>query len=515
MHSSPAVYWLKRDFRLADNPALSAALAAHERVCVLYVVEEAWLTAPQTSAFHVHAVTGALADLRRRLAHHAGADVLVLRGGARETLERMHDALPFTHLYSHEEVGVNWTYQRDEVVRAWCRERGVTWTEERQTGVFRAFGDRDKRHLLWKKFTLAPLLPVPTNADLARLVRPEVWCALDERSDAPFTLADTAYELSEGQRKHVQPVSETDAEETLRSFLYERGLGYRGGISSPLTAFEAGSRLSVHLAWGTLTGRRAYQAALARKEELKQSEAEDAGRWRSSLTAFQSRLHWRDHFIQRLETEPQIEFEPLNKAYEALEYKDDPVDYEAWKTGHTGFPLVDACIRCLLGSGFVNFRMRAMLTSIACHTLHLHWKSLDFPMARMYTDYEPGIHLSQLQMQASVVGINTVRMYSPHKQIIDQDPEAVFIKEWVPELREFAAKQIQEHRREPLGDYPGQTVDWWESSRAMRDKIWAIKKLPATKEEAQRVYDKHGSRRSGPKKKKTAAKKSDKVTPEK
>ncbi len=133
----------------------------------------------------------------------------------------------------------------------------------------------------------------------------------------------------------------------------------------------------------------------------------------------------------------------------------------------------------------------------------------------MYTDYEPGIHLSQLQMQASVVGINTVRMYSPHKQIIDQDPEAVFIKEWVPELREFAAKQIQEHRREPLGDYPGQTVDWWESSRAMRDKIWAIKKLPATKEEAQRVYDKHGSRRSGPKKKKTAAKKSDKVTPEK
>ena len=138
-----------------------------------------------------------------------------------------------------------------------------------------------------------------------------------------------------------------------------------------------------------------------------------------------------------------------------------------------------------------------MLTSIACHTLHLHWKLLDHPMAKMYTDYEPGIHISQLQMQAGVVGINSLRMYSPHKQIIDQDPEAEFIRYWIPELRKFTPKQIQEHRTEALGQYPGQPVeDWWKRSREMRSKIWEIRKLESTKEEAAATFNKHGSRRN-------------------
>jgi len=90
--------------------------------------------------------------------------------------------------------------------------------------------------------------------------------------------------------------------------------------------------------------------------------------------------------------------------------------------------MIDACMRCLNATGFMNFRMRSMLVSFACYGLHLDWRLIHPHLARVFLDYEPGIHLSQLQMQAGVVGINTIRVYSPHKQIIDQDPECVFIK---------------------------------------------------------------------------------------
>ncbi|MEL6925034.1 MAG: FAD-binding domain-containing protein, partial [Bacteroidota bacterium] len=401
----------------------------------------------------------------------------------------------FQQLYSHEEIGVERTYARDRAVADWCDGQGIRWQQLRQTGVFRALKDRDRRAKLWREFTFDTILPIPERKDLRRIVVPKAWRNLVFAERQQFRLRDTQHIFSDLQRSSMQPVTEADARATLQSFLYERGLQYRGGISSPNTAFTAGSRLSVHLAWGTLTGRSVYQATQARKEELKDSEESNAGRWRSSLTSFLSRLHWRDHFIQRLETEPQMEFEPLNPAYTDLEYQNRQELLQRWVEGTTGFPMVDACIRCLRTTGFVNFRMRAMLTSIACHTLQIHWKKIDHPMARMYTDYEPGIHLSQLQMQASVVGINSIRMYSPHKQIVDQDPDTLFIKKWIPELRDFDAKTIIAHRGTPLGDYPAQPLDWWQSSRDMRSKIWAIRKQEKTKAFAKLVYEKHGSRR--------------------
>ena len=460
-----AIYWLKRDFRLEDNPALTAALANHATVTPLYIVEETFLAAPETSAFHVWAVTGAWQDITRHISRAGGATATI-RGEVVDTLDRLYERQPFGTLYSHEEIGVDRTYQRDIAVQAWCDERGVTWQQLRQTGVFRRLTDRDQRAKLWKAFTFDRILPVPSPDDLRRLTVPEPWRDLTLPAEA-CTPESLGHPLTEAQREHVQPVSETAANATLYDFLYERGIAYRGGISSPLSAMIAGSRLSVHLAWGTLTGRRVYQATQARKEELKQSDAPDAGKWRSSLTSFLSRLHWRDHFVQRLETEPQTEFEPLNPAYNELEYDNRPDYLEAWEQGRTGFPMVDACIRCMQVTGFINFRMRAMLTSVGCHTLHLDWRLLDHPMAQMYTDYEPGIHLSQLQMQASVVGINTIRMYSPNKQIRDQDPEAIFIHRWVPELRPYTAKEIIAHKDAPLGDYPAPLVDWWAASRDM------------------------------------------------
>lgn len=528
------VYWLKRDFRLADNPALTEALAdragelsdyqssnanleqkrslpatttgGNETVSPVFILEDDFLSAPETSEFHVHAVGMAMNQLSDTL-NAMGGEALILRGDAVALLEEMYRRQPFTRLVAHEEIGNARTYARDRAVHAWCAKKGVNFAEYRQTGVFRGKLDRNKRHRAWKKFMATPALSVPEG--LERCQVPDTWKELPGRIEKIDRPDGYGFSWTEAQQEQVQAVSETDAGKTLRSFLYERGIAYRGGISSPLLAFTAGSRMSVHFAWGTTTGRAVYQAMDARREELKAAKEagdQDAGKWLASLRAFASRLHWRDHFIQRLETEPDMEFRALNPAYVDLEYDNDPIHLEAWISGTTGFPMVDACIRCMRVTGFINFRMRAMLTSFACHNLHLSWKLINEPMARLYTDYEPGIHLSQLQMQAGVVGINTLRIYSPDKQIVDQDPEAIFIKRWIPELRSFTAREIQDHRREPLGEYPGQIIDRLEASREMRQRVYAVRQEPGYREIAERVYAKHGSRRAGPRKKGTTKK---------
>lgn len=486
-----AIWWIKKDFRLRDNPALAEALAHAEAVVPVFLFEPTVLQAEETSGFHVAAWCEALADLRQRLAPQGG-DVLVLEGDAPEAFQRLREAMPFEAIWSHEEIGSAVTFERDQAVARWCAEAGIAWHEVPQTGVFRGGINRDKRAAAWKAFMADGPLPPPAPQDLARLRLPEAAESL--ALGGALTPGRFGHPLTAAQQAHRQAVSETAAEDTLRSFLHDRGRCYSGGISSPNDAFTCGSRLSVHLAWGTLTGRDVYAATEARQAELKGATGPEAAQWRKSLASFKSRLHWRDHFIQRLESEPQMEFEPLNAAYADLPTPGDRF-LEAWFTGHTGWPLVDACMRCAATTGFLNFRMRAMVTSVAVHTLRIDWRKILYPMARLWADYEPGIHIAQTQMQAGVVGINQLRAYSPDKQLLDHDYDAVFVRRWVPELAEVPAEAIRHHADRPVPGYPVPLVDRKESLKAFRSAYYTIKGRPETRALAERVYERHGSRR--------------------
>ncbi|MEM7610701.1 MAG: FAD-binding domain-containing protein [Pseudomonadota bacterium] len=486
------IWWIKRDARLIDNPALSWALSTSDCVVPVFIVEPDHLQAPETSAFHVAAWREALADLRQSL-RAAGGDLCVLYGDAIEVLERLHTAIGFGCIVSHEEVGLEWTFSRDRAVADWCVKRGIRWQEHAQTGVFRPSPSRDQRGQLWREWMLKTPLERPDQQALRHIVVPTIVRALQadsERAQPASTLV-----LTSAQQSQRQPVSESHGLETLDDFLTARAIAYRGGISSPNTAFTAGSRLSVHLAWGTLSSRYVYHRLDARVAALKGERGEAAKRWRASLNAFRARLHWRDHFMQRLEAEPAMQRVPLNRAYEALPYRDDAKRLAAWQHGRTGWPLVDACIRCVQQTGFLNFRMRSMITSAACHALHIDWRIVQWPLAQWWADYEPGIHVSQVQMQAGVVGINTLRTYNPAKQIIDQDPEAVFIRRWVPELANESVARIVAHQTDGSANYIEPVVDFATASRQMRDAYYAIRRQPETRELAQAVMKKHGSRK--------------------
>lgn len=493
------VWWVKRDFRLIDNDALLRAMDQCERIAIVFIIEPSLCRAEETSYFHYHAWNCATQHLAKSL-ERCGSELNIVMGDAVTVLDSIRHNDRFDALFSHEETGSNITFIRDKAIKKWAAEQGIIWHEAHQNGVIRGLVDRDKRQPVIRERLFdtqpkaapddIPTWPLTTHKNFPiRKIHPCDWPefqTIAERPDNPcIDLANT------------QTIDEQNAHDVFNSFLQDRGIAYSGGISSPNTAFHAGSRLSAHLAWGTLSLRQVFHATLEADRELARSKKPEARQWRKSLKSFQSRLHWHDHFIQRLESAPEMEFTAINPAYNTMRYGNNASLMQAWEQGKTGLPLVDACMRCLASTGFLNFRMRAMIVSTGCFGLAQSWKSLYYPLARLFLDYEPGIHFSQIQMQAGIVGINTLRVYSPHKQLLDQDPHAQFVKQWIPELREFDATEIAAYNDRTLGDYPEPVTDIAINTRIIRDQVYAIRKSDAGQQASAQVLVKHGSRLSG------------------
>jgi deoxyribodipyrimidine photo-lyase len=218
-------------------------------------------------------------------------------------------------------------------------------------------------------------------------------------------------------------------------------------------------------------------------------------------------LHWHCHFIQKLESQPDLEFQELHPLTAGLR-DSNPQRLELWAAGRTGLPFVDACMRSLIASGWINFRMRAMLLSVASHHLWLPWRDSGLHLARLFVDYEPGIHWSQCQMQSGTTGINTIRIYNPIKQGQDHDPNGEFIRQWLPELRAVPAVHLHEPwlmaetTQQRVGcrlgiDYPLPVVEPAVAARLARERIWALRQAPGFRKQAMDIQHKHGSRRTG------------------
>ena len=178
----------------------------------------------------------------------------------------------------------------------------------------------------------------------------------------------------------------------------------------------------------------------------------------------------------------------------------------AWSQGKTGWPFFDACMRSLLATGWINFRMRAMLQSVASYTLWLPWQDTGLHLARCFLDYEPGIHWSQVHMQSGVTGINSIRAYSVSKQSTDQDPDGVFIRTWVPELKDVPTDCIHEPWEMTLEqqkqfncvlgqDYPNPIVDEKLARKEGVSRSYSAKGQPEVRQRSLVVYDIHGSRK--------------------
>jgi len=471
--------WFKRDLRLQDHPALTEA-AALGPVLPVFIVEPSLWSLPDASARQWEFLAESLARLRDEMAP-LGLPLVIRVGEAVEVLDRLCRQHHIARIVSHQETGNLASYARDRAVGAWARRAGLRWSEVPQSGVVRRLPDRDGWARGRDAFMAGPLLPVP---DLRAV--PGVEPGLIPSARALRLVADPCPHRQLGGRERGLALME--------SFLQHRGEPYRTAMSSPLTAERACSRLSAHLAWGTLSLREVVQTTAARQA------ARPGGRWGGALTSFQSRLAWRDHFIQKLEDQPSIETVDLHPLAVSRPRDSDAARLAAWASGETGLPFLDACQRYLRATGWLNFRMRAMVTSVASYHLWLDWRLTGQHLARMFTDYEPGIHWPQIQMQSGTTGINTPRIYNPVKQGQDQDPSGSFIRRWLPELAAVPDAFLHGPWKWPgagglLGRrYPEPIVDVAAAARTAREAIWGARKVPGFAETAAGIVRKHASR---------------------
>ncbi len=486
--------WLKRDLRLDDHRPIFEACQTGPTV-VLYGFEPKLWAMPEMDRSHFDFIVESLQDLSSRLSK-IGGRLAIRIGELPEVFIEIARTADIAGLYSHEETGNGFTYYRDRRVAKWARQIGIPWMQFSQNGVVRPLKDRNGWAQHWQKRMNALIAPTST-----RMVLPNDfdWGRMPEAEELG---------LPPTQKTNLQVGGESKANETLESFLKVRGVNYRKGMSSPVSATEDCSRLSPYFAWGCMSMKSAHQRLVARQQEIREAPAGSLdSQWLGSLHSFSSRLAWHCHFMQKLEDEPELEFQNISRAYDGLRENDfNQERFEAWTTGKTGYPMIDACMRALHETSWINFRMRAMLMSFASNHLWLHWRPTAIHLAKHFLDFEPGIHFSQCQMQSGTTGINTIRIYSPAKQVIDHDPTVVFIRKYVPELSQVPDKYLPEPHLMPTDiqsqvgcivgrDYPFPIVDHRKAYKSAQEKIFAIRQTASAIEESKRVFVKHGSRK--------------------
>ena len=477
------IVWFRYDLRLEDNQAFIEA-TKNGNVLPIFIFDKNYYKLDTSSSFHLKFCEDSLKDLNQSLKNLYNSKLNIYYGDTTEILKNISKKFNISEIYSHHVFKNNYLSKIDVKISKFFKECNIQWYLFNQFGIQLGKRDRYRWSYNWNKFINQPVLEKRVNCNF--IIDPD-----HNKNCAISTNFIDDKLIQEGGRKN--------AVKLLNSFLDNRSDNYQKEMSSPITGEKSCSRLSPYITYGNISLREIYRAT-------KQKLNEDISIVKKkSLIAFKSRLAWHCHFIQKLYDEPEIEFKNLNSAFDGLREDDfNPYYYEAWKNGNTGYPFIDACMRYLKVNGWINFRMRAMLVSFASYQLWLDWKKTSKHMAKLFTDYEPGIHYSQFQMQSGTTGINSIRIYNPIKQSIDQDPDGNFIRKWVPELKNVQGKLIHEPWKMTYIDqksisielgknYPLPIIENNKATKIAKDKIWKVKKSKEAKLLSSQILIKHAS----------------------
>ncbi len=476
------IVWYKRDLRIKDHGPLHKAAESGLPVLPLYIVEPTLINAPTFNPAHWTFIRQCLIELRENLAK-LGQQLVVRTGDAVQVLSLLAAEYDVEQIWAHEETTDLRSFMRDDAVRDWAKTQSIPFDEMPKNGVVR--GLSLERRDAWKSIRQDRMHKPPWHTPEA--LKPVVGIA-------PGHIPDhDELKLARNQRE-LQPAGESEAEKMLQGFLLWRGSKFIQEEAIHLKAPAASSRVSPHLAYGTLSIRTAVQEVRKQLKNFKhmppQEKRQRGKLWVGSLRLFETRLLLRDEHMQQTEWNPSLEIAHEMSGFDGLRpYGNEgwPMALrEAWETGRTGFPLVDASMRFLNHSGWLNYRLRAMVVSFAAQNLWLDWRGIAPHLAQSFTDFEPALHYVQLQQLSGTTLNRGIRWFDPVDEAKRHDPQGEFIRRWLPELAGVSKTYIFQPEHMSIADqnrfgciigrdYPAPIVNYQETTAKAKTQLQAIR----------------------------------------
>ncbi|ELZ25094.1 deoxyribodipyrimidine photolyase [Halosimplex carlsbadense 2-9-1] len=452
------VHWYRRDLRAADNRGLAAAagrledVPADAPVVPLFVFDRDVLAhaGPPRVAFMLDAL-----DSLREWYRERGSDLVVRHGDPREVVPAVAAEFDADAVTWGEEVS-GLGRERDDAVAAALDDTGVTHRAFEDALLHEPGSIRTNQGEVYSVFTYfwkkwrdrekeAPA-PAPEASDLADLTGDE---------SLP-TLVDLGFDEPEAD---VPPASTDVARDLLDAFCEGDVYDYDDRRDYP--ADECTSRLSAHLKFGTIGIREVHEA-------VREAKSAAAGADYDSAEEFESQLAWREFYGHVLWNEPSVVTQNFKSYERPIEWNHDPEALQAWKDGETGYPVVDAGMRQLRREAYMHNRVRMIVASFLTKDLLIDWREGYDWFREKLVDHDTANDNGGWQWAAST-GTDAqpyFRVFNPMTQGERYDPDAEYIREYVPELRDVPADAIHEWheldqgRREMLApEYPAPIVD--------------------------------------------------------
>jgi deoxyribodipyrimidine photo-lyase len=359
------IVWFKRDLRFTDHEPLFYASQQNLPILLVYFFEPSVMNYDDSDIRHWPFVYESIQDLQSKL-DTVHSKIYFFHNEVGPVFLELLKNFDVQNVFSHQEIGNKVTFDRDIQMQHFFKENKIIWKEFQMHGVIRKLKSRQNWDKRWeivmrgeiKNIKLETLNLETLNEEFYDSIKGAI---LPEEITTP--------------NKNFQQGGENLAWRYLDSFVKERYVNYSKHISKPALSRKGCSRLSPYLTYGNISMRAIYQYTNQFYETSKNKRA---------ILNFVSRLHWHCHFIQKFEDECEMEFENANRAYDALVKPKNETYIKAWQEGKTGVPIVDACMRCLVATGYINFRMRSMVVSFFTFNLWQDWRELHF-LARQNT----------------------------------------------------------------------------------------------------------------------------------
>ena len=420
MSNGVAIFWFRRDLRLEDNTALFHALDSGHAVLPIFIFDPEILNDLPRDDARVSFIHKCLGTIRNTLESKYKRSLGVYRGSPEQVLSELIEAWDIRAVYANRDYEP-YARRRDDAIEALLEARGIRFHTFKDQVIFEksevvkqdgepyvVYTPYKKK---WKELYLASgkAGPCPSGDMLGNIVRD---------TKLPFMGLEAL-----GFRKSDIVVPDFHLESSLIEN-YEKTRNF--------PSVEGTSRLGPHLRFGTLSVRKALQAALRTENET-----------------FWDELIWREFFMQILWHFPRTVGEAFKKQYDRVRWRNNPEEFEKWKNGETGFPLVDAGMRQLNQTGYMHNRVRMLAASFLCKHLLVDWRWGEAYFAEKLLDFELSSNVGNWQWAAGS-GVDAApyfRIFNPSTQIERFDRDHAYIRKWVPEFgTDSYPKEMVDHR---------------------------------------------------------------------